>query len=142
MVDVQAVVCFQIPSSGQNIFGIELDTSDDDKVLFKIWVDVREGKTVVVEIAGVEVGVTIIDEEWFCFELEEIPKDAVDEEIMIADVELSNWTELVKSTVIEIGVDDSNGVLLRVGEAVSIAELVTGLNDEESMVDAVLFSGQ
>ena len=48
----------------------------------------------------------------------------------------------MKSTVIEIGVDDSDGVLLRVGDAVSIAELVTGLNDEESMVDAVLFSGQ
>ena len=36
-----------------------------------------------------------------------------------------------------------HGVLLRVGDAVpSIAELVTGLNDEESMVTAVLLSGQ
>ena len=47
----------------------------------------REGKTVVVEMAGVEVGVTITDED---FELEEIPKDAVDEGIKIADEELSN----------------------------------------------------
>ena len=85
MVDVQAVVCFQIPSSEQNIFGVEFGTADDDKVVV-----MREGKTLVVEMAGVEVGVTIIDEERFSFKLEEIPKDAVDEGIKIADEELSN----------------------------------------------------
>ena len=97
----------------------------------------REGKTVVVKMADVEVGVTIIDEDKERFFVE------VSEMMISADVEFTIWTELVRLAVIDVDVSD--GVMLKAGVVVSTEELkevVVGLNDEESMVDAVLLSGQ
>ena len=50
----------------------------------------REGKPVVVKMADVEVGVSIIDEDRFFVEGSEILKDSVDEGMMNADVEFTN----------------------------------------------------
>ena len=50
----------------------------------------REGKTVVVKMADVEVGVSIIDEDRLSVEVSGILKDSVDEGMTIADVEFTN----------------------------------------------------
>ena len=60
---MELVQTFVHPSAEQkDTSGVGLGTPDNDKALFMILVDVREGVTVVVNIAGVEMGASIIDE--------------------------------------------------------------------------------